>query len=163
MLYIYRDVLFGELINMTVDQMNDAYIRVLEFKFYMFEFWPHWITYLLGNGKEHAYSSYGYTMEGIHEVLKLYRVDIGIFGSFNTFGIFYVFNVIVIHLKGLQSKFYTIENKYLKLIFINSFLLIGLSDYFTNHSAIIFFCLVFYLVDKKYQDCNVKEQSVKTV
>lgn len=151
-LYEYQDVLFGDYIEMTSSQISDDDdIRVVAMTYYLLDYWPSALAYLIGNGVPHYKSMYGKEIQSIEQGLGLFRSDIGIFGSFNIYGIFYVINVFWLNLKGLKSQFYNKGTVYLKLVFINSLLLIFITDYYSHISAIPFFCFVLYLVDKSYE------------
>jgi hypothetical protein len=150
---LYEISLFSGYTEMTKAQIasgND--IRLQSAKFYLFEYWPHWFSLLTGNGLEHlAGPSYGKEMGHIMNNKGFFRADVGIIGAFNTFGIFYVINILHMNVKGLRKRFYTLDTSYLKLIFANSLLLILISQYYSEASSIPFYCFILYLVDKSYQ------------
>lgn len=146
-------------IKLTTDQLgSDDEIRKVAAYFFLFDYWPHWFSTIIGNGEVHLASPYGEEMKYLQEYYQLYRGDVGIIGGFNAFGVFYVINVILLNIKGLKEKLYTEEDKYLRLIFVFSFTLILLSEYYSVVAGIPFYCLIFYLVDKSYE--NRKEKFV---
>lgn len=149
----FKEVLFSDYIEMTQSQLeDDDDIRILAGQFYLFKYWPHWTTYFIGNGFEHFNSPYGKEIINHNEVYRFFRSDVGIIGAFNTFGIFYALNIIWLNVKGLKRKFYSKETKYLKLIFINSLLLLPLSEYYSVPGiGVPFICFILYLVDKSYE------------
>ncbi|MBC5773715.1 hypothetical protein H8S95_06545 [Pontibacter sp. KCTC 32443] len=158
-IFFYQDVLFGEYVEMTNNQMlNEDEVRLISAHYFLFEYWPHWLTKVIGNGIPHSLSNYGKEIDYIKENLQLFRSDIGIIGAFNQFGIFYVLNIFWLNIKSLRSRYYTEQTKYLKLIFLYSLLLLLMSEYYANASAIPFFCFILYLVDKSYES-TMNEQT----
>ncbi|RZL46161.1 MAG: hypothetical protein EOP00_15820, partial [Pedobacter sp.] len=108
LLVYLKDLLFGEYIEITSDQLNSSDdIRLLSLNFWLFEYWPNWITVLIGNGFEHSSSNYGKEMLKVNLEYGYYRTDIGIFGTLSYFGIFYVINLLASLFKGLRNKYYT--------------------------------------------------------
>lgn len=153
-LYIYKDVLFTQYIELTTDQIKYGDdIRQLSAKFWLNEYWPnHWIAKITGNGSQHKLSSYGQELELIRIYQGFYRSDVGIIGVYNEFGVLYVFNILLINFKGLRNKYLTYDNKYLKLIFFYSVILLLTSQYYTHPIGIPFYCLIFYLVEKSFEE-----------
>jgi hypothetical protein len=156
----FKDELFSQYIEMTKDQLQYGDdIRQLSGNFWLFEYWPNnWTAKLTGNGPAHEESSYGEEMELIRVFFHYYRSDVGIIGVFNEFGIFYVINIIYVNLIGLKNKFYLNKDKYLKILFINSLVLLVLSQYYTQSIGIPFYCLLFYLVDKAFEEKKAEEK-----
>lgn len=148
---LFSSSLFGELVEMTSSQLDDEdYVRFLAADFFLNEYWPHWSAKLLGNGRPHALSSYGFEMEMIRE-MGFYRSDVGIIGTYNEYGIFYVINIICLFFTGVFLKMKNKKHLYLKLVFFFFAALLMLSIDFTHTSAIPYYCLVFYIIDKTYQ------------
>jgi hypothetical protein len=151
-LVLNRDSLFDDYIQLTNEQLGSGEdIRILSAKHFLFDYWPHWITALIGNGMEHMNSPYGEQMLFLNEVFSYYRSDVGIIGTLHMFGIFYVCNIIWINVKGLRQKYYNDKKSYLKVFFINTLMLLIISENHSHSSAIPFYCFVLYLVDKSYQ------------
>jgi hypothetical protein len=151
-LYYFQDILFSGYIEMTSSQLeSEDEIRMLAASFYLFEYWPHWFATIIGNGMNHSFSTYGMEISKIEESMRFFRSDIGLIGAFSKFGILYVINLLWINFKGLKGKYYTAETGYLRLFFLNTIMLLFISEYFSHPSAIPFFCFILYLVDKSYQ------------
>src|SRR5690606_31568872 len=109
---------FSELIEITNDQLdNDDYIRFLSADYYLNEYWPHWSTKLLGNGRAHGLSEYGEEMALLTD-LGFHRSDVGIIGTYNEFGIFYIINIAMFYFFGLFAKIREKKDKYLKIFFL---------------------------------------------
>lgn len=148
-LFAFKDVLFGDYIEMTNDQLSsDDDIRLVSYDYFLFKNWPGWGAYLIGNGVASASSEYGQKVLNMANNFRVYASDVGIVGSFNTYGIFYVINLLILIGKVLLTKFQSPEDNYLKLPFFNALLLFILTDYFLVPSVIPFWCLVLYLIDK---------------
>lgn len=148
-----KDALFAgyiELAQANAQSDSDGDIRLLSSQFYLFTYWPHWFATIIGNGFPHSVSSYGIEMTNIKENLGFYRSDVGIIGAFNAFGIFYVINLIWVNIRGLRRKYYSDKNKYLRLFFYYSFMLLIISEYYDQSNSIPFFCFIFYMVEKSF-------------
>lgn len=159
-LVIFKDYLFGSYIEMTNTQISSGDdIRIYAARYFLFDYWPNWVTVITGNGFEHMNSPYGREIKYLNETLGYYKSDIGLIGALNTYGIFYVINILWTNIKGLHSKYYTKGNYYLKLIFINSLALLFISEYYSYPSAIPFFCFILYLTDKSYEKVQQQENT----
>lgn len=86
LLYLNFNTLFGELVEHTKNEMTDQNIRVLSSTFYLLEYWKGPFTLFMGNGIPGG-SSYGREIEYYQETFCFYRVDAGIIGTINTFGL----------------------------------------------------------------------------
>lgn len=150
-LFILRESLFSSYIEITNDQLqDDDDVRILAAKYFLFDYWPSWLTFIFGNGRFHLDSSYGKEMDYLRTTIGYYREDIGIIGALNYFGIIYAINVIYLFIKGTYNKFFTQETQYLKLIFINFFIVLFLSDEYSSATSCVFICFICYLVDQSY-------------
>lgn len=148
----------AEHIELTTVQMNDEdYIRFRAVDFYFNEYWPHWGAKLIGNGKPHIDSDYGLEMEYLSKGLGLFRVDIGIIGAYNSFGLFYIVNAIIVTIKALSFRLPSEKNRPLKLYLIFSTILLPLSFFYPSAVGMSFFSLLFYLIDKAVTEKKGKE------
>ncbi|WP_369769601.1 hypothetical protein [Flavobacterium sp. WC2416] len=148
------------LVTLSLDQnvTSDNYIRILEMKFFVFEYWPNFLAVFIGNGWEHALSSYGVEIGNFKYMNGFYRSDIGLLGAFNKFGIVYLLVIL--------SLFYRIIKKGSKLFvpdFIQYFFLLVLltsisgANYFEIPSCIFILISILYILDKtneKNSNCN---------
>ncbi|RYX98799.1 hypothetical protein EON78_04470, partial [bacterium] len=77
-LIYFKEVLFDSYIQMTNDQLsqNDD-IRILSAKFFLFDYWPHWLTFLIGNGQEHMSSNYGEQINYYNSFRGYFKSDVG--------------------------------------------------------------------------------------
>jgi hypothetical protein len=151
-----KEILFAEYIEMTNDQVsNEDYIRILSGKFFLFDYWPNtpWGK-LLGNGKPYGNTAYGQEIELLKSGLGFFRSDVGIIGSFNQFGLLYVFLVLSFCIKGISLHFKDNSDRYLKLYFFNAALLLILNEGFSSPGTIPFVCLLLYAIEKVRQEEN---------
>jgi hypothetical protein len=153
-LLLLKDALFAQYIEMTNEQLKYGDdVRQLAAVFFLNEYWPeHWAAKITGNGTPHIYSKYGHEMEIIRLYNHFYRSDVGIIGAYNEFGILYVLNILWVNLKGLKNKFFTNDSKFLKLLFFYSLILLVTSQYYNKSIGIPFYCLVFYLIEKSFEE-----------
>lgn len=153
-------ILFADYIEMTKEQVGsqEEDIRELSAEFYLYEYWPHWSATIFGNGYPHPDSDYGIETAYLNDPIGFYRSDVGIIGAFNTFGIFYILNILLANIKGIRKKYYTEETNYLRLFFFNALLLYIISEYYSYSSAIPYFCMLFYMADKAYESKKLEQQ-----
>jgi len=156
----FQDILFGSYIDLTNKQLNTDYVRILAAKFFLFDYWPNWFATIIGNGLEHNFSEYGKEITRIQYTYNYSRNDVGLIGTFNKYGIFFTITLVMLVMKGIKSKLYAPKTAYLRLIFINTFILFIMSEYFTNITAVPFFCIVFYLTDKSYEENRLKQSPI---
>lgn len=157
---VAQPTIISDYIHLTTVQMSDDdYIRYKAADFYLNDYWPHWGAKLLGNGKPHETSAYGIEMEYIVHELGFYRADIGIIGTYNSFGIFYVLTIIIASIKGVFLKFNSDKDKYLKLLFFYVTFLLPLNVGYAHAPGMCFFSLLYFLVDKSFEKGKKEEIS----
>jgi hypothetical protein len=163
LLIIFKDVLFAQHIEITKEQFQYGdNIRELSAKFWLNDYWPnHWVAKITGNGPTHELSSYGQEMKFIQVYYGFFRSDVGVIGAFNEFGLLYALNILWVNFKGLSNKYFTKNDKFLKLLFINSILLLLTSQSYSYGGGIPFYCLIFYLTDKAFEEKKFKEQELR--
>lgn len=113
-IYFFAFEYLSKLIELSFKQKvsSKEYIRNLEIGYFLFQYWPHWLTYLFGNGWEHMTSPYGKNVAFIKDVLRFYRSDIGLIGALNKFGVFYcitalsLFYKVIVPVKNMQVPGY---------------------------------------------------------
>lgn len=152
----FGDQLIGEYVEMTVSQLDDKDdVRLHASRFFLYDYWPHWTTVFTGNGMEHLTSAYGREMSALNEGKGYYRSDVGIIGALNTFGVFYVLNILWLNVKLLLTPLRAAD-RYLKLFFLFALLLLVISEQYAYPAAIPFFCFLLYLVDKAKAAAKMK-------
>lgn len=160
---IFANTLFDKILTLTLDDFQEDNIRLMSIDLYLNKYWPDdYFSRVIGNGTNYfANTKYGKEITNFEQELGLYRADIGVIGTYNEFGMIYIVNILVFNFVGIKDKYYTKDTKFLKLFFICSLLLLPLSVYYSNPSAIPFFCLICYLVDKSYYQAKVTYQQKK--
>ncbi|MFS2187012.1 hypothetical protein ACCC92_10060 [Mucilaginibacter sp. Mucisp84] len=138
------------LINVSSDDLSagDSYIRFIEIHFYLLEFWPNWLTVVIGNGWEHSSSPYGKEIYTLWMKQHYFREDVGIVGGFSKFGILYVFVVFKIIYKSVFKVKLPKSRVYIRYFFVLTFLLyFAAQDWFSYLSSVPVFAIALYLID----------------
>lgn len=153
----------SSLVTLSQDQdvTDTDYIRILEMNFFLFEYWPHWLCYFLGNGWEHmSLSAYGAEMTSyVVDRLEFYRSDVGLIGALNKFGLFYILTILFIYFKILIRPKKLYVQRYIKQFFVFLFLTSFTGgDYFERTDTLLLFIITFYIIDKR----NEKHLSYNT-
>lgn len=156
---VLKPTMLEHMIEMTSEQVNnDDYIRFLAGRFFLFEYWPPGLLpKLLGNGEAHDLSPYGVEMNYIKSVLSYFRADVGIIGVYNTYGLVYILNIVLVSLKGLFLKIPSDKDKYVKLLIYYATVLLPINVSYHHGGGMIFFSFVFYLADKAFEKKEEKE------
>lgn len=111
--YDYGNLIFGDMSTNTVDEFNSDNVRWLAAYFFLFNYWNGNLTLILGNGLAHK-SSYFREIVSLQEQDGLYRVDIGIIGYFNQYGI-YGLIVLLTFFIYIYRKYWKLLDLYIKL------------------------------------------------
>jgi len=152
-IYYFKDVLWGELIENTENQLNEDNIRVASYLFYL-NYWDHWSCFFLGNGLPHETSFYGNYISYIEEDLHLFRSDVGIIGELSNYGIIYIIVYIVFCFNYFwKSKAIKL---YLKLYLIFTLLIVLMIFPFRYGSEFLFFSVFLYLCDLSLKRASSK-------
>lgn len=78
-------------------------IRMLSIEYYTIDFQKNVSTVLFGNGVEYRKSNYGHLVEKAED-FGFFKVDIGVFGEFNTFGLLYVLFLLYLLISNISFK-----------------------------------------------------------
>ena len=154
-LYSNFDLLFGELKDRTDNDLDDDYVRFLAYSFYLREYWKGPMTILFGNGYP-GNSSYGNELKYYQEDFSMFRVDIGIIGTMNTYGVVLVL-VFLFYVYKIFKNWRYISPAYQSFLL---WLFLMLPLYFTIHyspDVTLFMAGFFYLIDKSVER-NKKEE-----
>lgn len=152
-------IIFQDIINNLVEvSSNQAAqegddIRVRSATFYLTEFYPAKLNYLLGNGSGHMRSAYGLKMMYYKANYGFYQSDLGILNGYIKFGILFVIASFFILRKLFITK---VNPKYGFIKFWAVVLLIQtiISYPFTIASSIAAICTVLYLIDVSNYETN---------
>lgn len=147
-IYSNMDLLFGETISKTQNEVSDDNIRVLSYAYY-FSNTGDFITSLLGNGLASTKSSYG------QEIAKLenwgyFRCDIGIVGALHMLGYVFILLFILYYVFVILRNWKKID-AYLRLYLLSILVNIPLIFPLYNATLPCFECfmgILFYLVDR---------------
>lgn len=149
-IYTFREELLGSLLDQTVKQYENSEtdIRVVATAFYGYEYFPHILTNLFGNGIPFPDSSYGKEINYYEKDMGLYRSDIGIIGDYNLYGITYIFALVW----GLWRFFKLRKFFFDYQIYSMIGLLLGyyIMSIFQTQSQSVVLAMMFYLCDKAY-------------
>ena len=148
------DLLFGETISKTQNEVSDDNIRVLSYAYY-FSNTGDFITSLLGNGLASTKSSYG------QEIAKLenwgyFRCDIGIVGALHMLGYVFILLFILYYVFVILRNWKKID-AYLRLYLLSILVNIPLIFPLYNATLPCFECfmgILFYLVDRSILQKN---------
>ena len=123
-------------------------IRIAAAAFYLTDFFPNNLAYLLGNGMDSAHSSYGIVVQMYRSVYRFIQSDIGIIGDFSRWGLIFLAGVVMILVKVLKEKM-TGNLNYIKYFFIFVILVSFTGDGFFGNSAgpIVAISILLYIVD----------------
>ena len=113
--------------------------------FFLTDFFPSDIAYILGNGMDHMRSEYGLRV-ALYKRFGLYQSDIGIIGEYTIYGVLFVIGALIMIVKMIKFKL-SEQLYFVKYFAMNVVLLLPLSGFFTSTSEIAVLCILFYLSD----------------
>lgn len=140
-----------EMVNVSEKQVdNSEYedpIRLQAFRFFMSDFQPSKLTYLLGNGADHGSSPYGQKIIYYKLEHNFYQSDIGIAGEFTKFGLLFFIAEIMILIGGTFGR-HPKGVGYLKYVFAY-ILMTGIlgAGPLSSSSQITSIMMMLYLID----------------
>lgn len=158
LLYSNFDLLFGDLKDRTEDDLSDDYIRMLCYSFYLLEYWVGPITMLFGNGYPLGSSGYGQEIQYYQEEFTFFRVDIGIIGTINIYGIVFLL-ILMLFIYRIYKKWRFIDLPYRAfLIWLALMIPLYMPIHYSSDTN-LFMAGLLYLIDKsidrnKSQDMN---------
>lgn len=158
--FLFQD-LFLNLIELSQKQQvnfsQDA--RVLAIQFFLTDFFPSKLAYILGNGADSLNSMYGVKVNYYREELHLYQGDIGIIGDYTKFGLFFLISAFSIYIRTLTAYFpYRFRFMFYYMLFIS--ILILFSGDFGDVGSFIPILIILYVIDVNKHDKNY-ENSLK--
>ena len=142
---IFQDI-FNEMIALSEGQSEnfETDIRVRAATFFLTEFFPNNLAYIMGNGQDHGQSLYGMRIFTYKVANGYYQSDIGIIGDFSKFGLFYVVGYLWLFL-----KVFTIKLKpgydYVKYFFLLNIFTMPFGS--TSAASIVALCILMYIID----------------
>jgi|WetSurSiteA1Bulk_404760.scaffolds.fasta_scaffold00747_5 hypothetical protein len=121
-------------------------IRVKAATFFLLDFFPNTMSYIIGNGVPSALSPYGIRMNAYAKFLGYYQSDIGIIGDYTKFGILIVIAQISMYAR-VMSKRLPLELDFIKNNFLIALLTIFFGSSFGYADYIVIICISLYLID----------------
>lgn len=140
------DILFGDLLFMTQDDMSSDNIRLRTYATYLFEFWGGPLSVVFGNGPV-GNSAYGEQVLYMYTDLKLYHSDIGIGGAANLYGVVFVLFYLSFYIFYVARNWKKLRG-YLKMYFMAQVINLPMICVFTSRVySFIFMSFMIYLCD----------------
>jgi hypothetical protein len=152
---LFQDI-FMNLLEVTEHEQSKTTdnVRIRAATFFLTEFMPDKLSYFLGNGASSANEEYGRLMEMYADVYGFYRSDIGLIGSYVTFGALFTIGELAIYFKVFRKKFPD-EVVFIKYVFAFQFLkILSGSDPFSGMSGIVAYTILLYLFDVSISEKN---------
>jgi|GEM_PF-790761 len=130
-------------------------IRYIATEFFITKFPPSTLNYFFGNGIGHQRSSYGQYMQFLADEKGFHISDIGIFGIYTYFGIFYVLGWAILGIMIINTPV-SKDKVYVKYFFFNILFgaFTGSTLYHMNFIMAIIFAL--YIMEKDLKIKNLK-------
>lgn len=144
--YSNFSILFGELSKQTSEDLNKDYIRIYSYQFYLYDNWKGPFTVLFGNGIP-SNSIYSKTLDARSCSIGLFKADIGIVGTMNTYGILFVVVFLYYFYKVFRYRRYMDKYLFGYAIFSLLYLELYCPIHYDSQSN-FFFALYMYLVDQ---------------
>ena len=146
-IYLNMDVLFGEYIEKTTNDLTDDYVRFASYEFYGISYNEgNFLRILLGNGDPGRNTSYANEISKFEDY-GLFRADVGIVGMYSLYGIVYVICVILFFAFCYHKRRYI--DLYLKMYIV--FMLVTsvmLWHFGYSYERISIMSCIFFLIDK---------------
>ncbi len=156
--FLFQDIIMN-LIEVSVKQKENSSenIRILSATFFLTNFMPNKLAYLLGNGVDSQNAEYGLLVQYYKNKLGFYQSDIGIIGTYSKFGVLFIIAELSVYLKIFKKKLPE-DITFIKYVFIFSFLTIVTgSDSFIDMDGIVGTSVLFYLVDISIYENSLNE------
>jgi len=145
--FLFNDLIMN-LIQVSEEQASQEGedIRIRATKFFLTDFNPTPLNYLIGNGESHMMAPYGMRVSYYKTQFGFYQSDIGVIGNYVRFGVIYVLAVFLIFRKFFTLK---IEPRYGYLKFWALLLILAeiLGGAFTRQTTIAVIASVMYIYD----------------
>lgn len=147
MFFIFQDLIMG-LVEISENQANQEEddVRQRATHFYLTEFYPNKINYIIGNGVSHMANAYGLKVMYYQTVYGYYLSDIGVIGDYVKYGVFHFIGVLLIFIKIFTLR---IEPRYFYLKYASILLLLNelLGGAFAKPSGFIVIIGMLYIMD----------------
>jgi hypothetical protein len=156
--FMFQDIIMN-LITVSEEQsaQHGEDIRMLSTKFFLTDFYPNKINYIIGNGVGHMMSPYGMKIAYYKVTHGYYQSDIGVLGVFTQFGILYIVGMFLIMRKILVTK---IQKKYVYIKYWAGLLIITviLGNPFSRPDGIALITSILYIIDVSAYELKLENQ-----
>jgi hypothetical protein len=145
--YIFKDT-FDALFKVSQEQSTNL-AENKRFKaavFFLFEFFPNKLTYIIGNGVPSGNSPYGMQINAYKQLFGYFQSDIGIIGDYTKFGILLVIAQLSMFTRIMFIRM-PAEFDFVKFNILASILSIFFGSSFSYAENIVVLCIMFYLAD----------------
>ncbi len=156
--FLFQDIIMN-LIEVSMEQKEESAddIRVLSATFWLTDFMPNKLAYILGNGVDSQNAQYGLLIQYYKDKFGFYQSDVGLIGTYSKFGILFILAELTIYFKIFKKKLPD-DIIFIKYVFLFSFLTILTgSDSFIDMDGIVANSVLLYLVD-----ISMYEESIST-
>ncbi len=156
---IFQDI-FIEMVELSERQSEnfETDIRVRAAKFFLTDFFPNKLTYIMGNGQDHGQSIYGMRILTYKIAHGYYQSDIGIIGDFSKFGLFYIVGYFWLFVKVFSIKLKP-EYGYVKYFFLLNILSMPFGS--ASSSGIVALCILMYILDINLFEISEEEKQTQ--
>lgn len=146
--FLFKDI-FIALIELSQKQAgsSEENIRVRAAMFFLFEFFPNKLSYIIGNGAASNNSAYGLRVTHYKEAFGFFQSDIGIIGEYTKYGILIVITQLIIYGRILFLRL-PIHLEFLKFqIMVTVLTMFTGAGSFTTADNIVIICIILYMID----------------
>ena len=156
--FIFQDIIMG-LVELSETQaaQEEEDVRSRSTKFYLTEFYPNKVNYIIGNGASHMANAYGMKVMYYQTVFGYYLSDIGVVGVYVKLGVLYVIGVFILLRKIFISN---IEPRYFYFKYSAILLLLNeiMGGAFARPSSFIVTLAMLYIIDVSSYKIKLKEK-----
>lgn len=148
-LFLLFQEIIMEFISLTQRQTSSHQpnIRILAAIFFMTDFMPANIAYILGNGQDSMNEAYGLRIYFYRVARGFHQSDVGLIGSYSKFGILFVIAQLSILARLILGKVHP-KVSYIKYYFISiPFVMFSGSNMFERPDGIVAAVIMLYIVD----------------
>lgn len=154
-LAIFGESLFGKLIEQTAEEATEDNIRIQSLKFFLFDYWPHWSNFFVGNGVPHYYSEKGIYLRELAEEYGYYASDVGLVGILHYKGIFYVILSVWVVFRGVLVKT-SQDTLYLNVSYLGILAILLINPVFSTFEFFPHFALLCILQERSIHERQIK-------
>lgn len=162
-LFLLFQEIIMEFISLTQRQTTSQQpnIRILAAIFFMTDFMPANIAYILGNGQDSMNEAYGLRIYFYRVAKGFHQSDIGLIGSYSRFGVLFVIAQLSVLAKLIFGKIHP-KISYIRYYFISlPFVMFSGTNMFDRPDGIVTLVITLYIVDY-YRNLKDNEKKLGT-